>query len=98
MAHCKDCLHFKVCEAFGKTVKFPVDDGVCLYFTKDICVLTHADRIRAMSDELLATQLVQVFREGIKVMTDVDIPDELLNQVRAHFLEKLKQPAEVKDG
>lgn len=35
MAHCKDCLHFEVCEAFGKTVKFPVDDGVCLHFAKD---------------------------------------------------------------
>ena len=57
MAHCKDCLHFKVCEAFGKTVKFPVDDGVCLHFAKDTNVLTNADRIRAMSDEELANFL-----------------------------------------
>ena len=60
MAHCKDCIHFNVCEAFGKTVKFPVDDGVCLHFAKDINVPTNADRIRSMSDEELAEFLTHI--------------------------------------
>ena len=54
MAYCKDCLHFEVCQVFGGTVKFPVDDGVCLHFVKDTNVPTNADRIRDMSDEELA--------------------------------------------
>lgn len=59
-----------------------------------IIPITNADRIRAMSDELLATQLVQVFYEGVKALTSVELPAELLNEVRSHFLEKLEQPAE----
>ena len=55
---------------------------------------TNADRIRGMGDELLATQFVQILREGIKVLTDVDLPDELLDKFRSSFLEKLQQPAE----
>ena len=57
--------------------------------------LTNADKIRSMNDELLATQFVQVFKEGIKVLTDMDIPNELLDKCRDSFLERLKQPAEV---
>lgn len=55
---------------------------------------TNADRIRAMDDELLATQITQVFREGVKALTKMEMPDNLLNEVRAQILEKLKQPAE----
>ena len=91
MAHCKDCIHFNVCEAFGKTVKFPVDDGVCLHFAKDINVPTNADRIRSMSDEELRNWLFQrdctniaAFLEygGMGVMDAVQL------------LDWLKQPAE----
>ena len=52
---------------------------------------TNADRIRAMNDEELATQLVQVFKEGIKVLTDMDMPEELLDKFWNSFLERLKQ-------
>ena len=55
---------------------------------------TNADRIRAMTDEELATQLVQVFKEGIKVLTDMDMPEELLDKFWKSFLERLKQPAD----
>lgn len=63
---CKDCLHYDVCERCGKTVDFPVDDGVCLDFAdRSRCkkanepfVQTNADRIRAMSDEELAELLL----------------------------------------
>ena len=34
MAYCKDCIYLEICEAFGKTVTFPVDDGVCVHFTR----------------------------------------------------------------
>ena len=56
--------------------------------------MTNADRIRAMSDELLASQLVVVIEETIKALTDLDVPDEILNEVRSQLLERLKQPAE----
>lgn len=59
-----------------------------------IVPMTNADRIRAMDDELLATQLTQVFHEGVTALTKKEIPDNLLNEVRAQILEKLKQPAE----
>jgi molybdopterin/thiamine biosynthesis adenylyltransferase len=55
---------------------------------------TNADRIRAMDDELLATQLVQVFKEGVMALTKVELPNELLDKIRSCFLEKLQQPAE----
>ena len=32
MAYCESCVHYALCEANGKTVDFPVDDGVCLFF------------------------------------------------------------------
>lgn len=35
MAKCKDCKHFDLCEVYGKTVDFDVDDGVCKAFFKD---------------------------------------------------------------
>ena len=57
-------------------------------------IVTNADRIRAMNDDTLAWQLVQMAREAIKAITDVDLPDEMLDRMWSHFLEKLKQPAE----
>ena len=55
---------------------------------------TNADRIRAMSDELLASQMVVVVEETIKALTELDVPDEILNEVRSQILERLKQSAE----
>ena len=94
MAHCKDCLHFEVCEAFGKTVKFPVDDGVCLHFAKGTNVLTNADRIRVMSDEELAVLLAHETYRMAKPVFDVlgyGITEEF---IFAQRLKWLKQPAE----
>ena len=56
--------------------------------------MTNADRIRAMSDDLLATQFVQVVKETIKAITELDLPDEISNEIRSNILEKLKQPEE----
>ena len=55
---------------------------------------TNADLIRAMDDELLATQLTQVFEEGVMTLAKKEVPTEILNEVRSQILEKLKQPAE----
>ena len=90
MAHCKDCIHFNVCEAFGKTVEFPVDDGVCLYFAKDINVPTNADRIRAMSNEELAEFIKKIKVRAVfcKAIKNNDAFEELCSA------EWLKQPAE----
>jgi hypothetical protein len=52
MKYCKDCWGFDRCKAQGRTVDFPVDDGVCRYFDP-ILPMTNADRIRNMSDEEL---------------------------------------------
>ena len=57
-------------------------------------IVTNADRIRAMSDELLATQLVRVFCEGVKLLTEIDVPDEIADEFRNSVLKRLKQPAE----
>lgn len=57
-------------------------------------VATNADRIRAMSDELLAAQLAEVFCKGFNASTGVVIPDELVKEIMEQFLEQLKQPAE----
>mgnify|MGYP007130717069 CR=1 FL=1 len=56
--------------------------------------MTNGDRIRAMDDELLATQLVQIFKEGVIALSGVKLSDNLLNEIRSCFLDKLKQPAE----
>lgn len=34
MAHCSDCLHYEVCEAYMMTVSFEVDDGLCRLFDR----------------------------------------------------------------
>ena len=57
-------------------------------------VVTNADRIRAMSDELLAAQLAEVFCKGFNASTSVVIPDELVKEIMEQFLEQLKQLAE----
>lgn len=55
---------------------------------------TNADRIRAMDDETLATQLVQVVKETFEMLANADMPDDLANEIWVQLLEKLKQPAE----
>lgn len=57
-------------------------------------VPSNADRVRAMNDDLLATQLTQIFQEGVMALTKVNIPNEILNEIRTQILEKLQQPAE----
>lgn len=59
MAYCKDCLHYDVCKRLDAVVEFEVDDGVCLTFAPNAHqhernALTHADRIRSMTDVELA--------------------------------------------
>jgi Zn-dependent alcohol dehydrogenase len=73
-----------------KKCKMEAESG---YDPKPEFAMTNADRIRAMSDELLASQMVVVVEETIKALTDLDVPDEVLNEVRSQILERLKQPA-----
>lgn len=92
---CKQCKYMDRCAVeadYLGQVFDPNYDGEhgCVEFE----AFTNADRIRAMSDEVLASQLVQVFKEGIKVLTDMDMPEELLDKIWHSFLERLKQPAE----
>ena len=79
-------------------------DGIvgCLYMGAD-CEngemyepLTNADRVRAMSDEELAMQFVEVVKEAIKAIADADLHNRICEQLWSQFLEKLRQP--VKDG
>lgn len=86
---CPQCAHRNVCIAIDNQ---PCTE--CNQFLGERNTVTNADRIRAMDDELLATQLTQVFHEGVTALTEKEIPDNLLNEVRAQILEKLKQPAE----
>ena len=53
---------------------------------------TNADRIRSMSDDLLATQLTQIFYEGVLALTKMKLPNEILDEIRSQILEKLQQP------
>ena len=55
MKYCKDCWNEGRCKVQGRTVDFPVDDGVCLEFD-EVKNMTNADRIRG-TDEELATML-----------------------------------------
>ena len=64
----------------------------------EIIPMTNGDLIRSMDDETLATQLVQVFKEGILALVDMEVPDKLLDEAWKCFLDKLKQPAEVGHG
>ena len=63
----------------------------CPYRTEPI---TNGDRIRAMDDEVLSLQFVQVVKETIKILTELDLPDEISSEIRLNLLEKLKQPAQ----
>lgn len=90
---CKDCCSrlfcMSVAEVNGEDFETMANKKDCRKRT-----FTNADRIRAMSDELLASQLVVVVEETIKALTDLDVPDDILNEVRSQLLERLKQPAE----
>lgn len=74
--------------------KYVDEDGCPQTIRRMIKVLTNADRIRAMNDDLLATQLTQIFHEGVLALTKVKLPNEILNEIRTQTLEKLQQPAE----
>lgn len=100
MAKCSQCLHWDACSmlfeiAIGRkpTANGNKAEEKCPHF-KDKTINTNADRIRAMSDELLATQLVRVFCEGVKLLTEIDVPDEIADEFRDSVLKRLKQPAE----
>lgn len=91
MKYCKDCWSFGRCNADGKTVDFPVDEGVCIDF--DECKPeTNADRIRAMTDEELVDWLLLYLLCSVCPMQDycstTDLPCEKV------ILEWLQQPAE----
>lgn len=95
------------CNGTGKTVYFvevgrdensttcEKKEGICL-----ICngsgekPMTNADKIRAMDDETLASQLVKVAEEVVFLLADIQLPYKLLNDIRSEFLRKLKEPVE----
>ena len=85
MKYCKDCWGFGRCKAQGRTVDFPVDDGVCCHFDP-IMPMTNADRIRAMTDEELANMVVCPYAKNNW--------DKCKDDCFACRLEWLKQPAE----
>lgn len=93
MKYCKDCWGYSGCKAQGRTVDFPVDDGVCLDF--DECKnMTNADRIRAMSDEELAETLIQYDDFCGVYMADDGMKYYDFEAAKEAELEWLKQPAE----
>lgn len=59
---------------------------------------TNADHIRGMTDEELATQLVQIVKESIYAFAKVEMPDEVSSELWECLYEKLKQPAEAKNA
>lgn len=69
-------------------------EEICKPVRKRRKPMTNADRIRAMDDETLATQLVQVVKETFEMLANADMPDDLANEIWVQLLEKLKQPAE----
>jgi len=73
------------------------DGSECDEFNRrvDEMPMTNADKIRAMDDETLATQFAQVVSEVVVVMTRIQLPDEILNELRTEFLNTLKKPVEV---
>ena len=90
MKYCKDCWGFDRCKAQGRTVDFPVDDGVCRHFDP-IMPMTNADRIRAMTDEELAWELMswRIETEAKHQGVESSYPN-----TQATILEWLQQPAE----
>ena len=100
MKYCKDCWSFGTCKAHGRTVDFPVDDGVCRHF-EQILPQTNADRIRSMSDDELAKHLVYVGWDCHFCAEHLRLDNEpLMRRAKCdvkcveHCLEWLKQPAE----
>ena len=55
---------------------------------------TNADRIRAMSDEELAGQLVQMVIVAVKAFTGADLTADISDGLWSSLLKKLQQPAE----
>ena len=89
---CKNCNN--LVNHWCETVIDSPDEDMerdCQYFW----LKTNADLIRSMPDEQLAVQLVWVSKEVIYALTGVQMPDEILNELRSHILDKLQQPAEV---
>ena len=56
--------------------------------------MTHADRIRAMSDDCLAAQLTQVFCEGFRTASGIDLSDEWRDKIKAEMFAILQKPEE----
>lgn len=67
-------------------------------YTEEFCKChkpqTNADRIRAMDDETLAAQFVQVICELLQALAGVSPPEKLLDQAMSDILVKLRQPVE----
>lgn len=94
--NCKNCK--SSCEHAGKEREFICPNGISCKVTHEP-PKTNGDRIRSMDDEVLSVQFVQVVKETIKFLTELDLPDEISSEIRLNLLEKLKQPAEVtEDG
>ena len=92
MKYCKDCWSFGRCNADGKTVDFPVYDGVCIDF--DECKpMTNADRIRAMSDEELAVWMCDMCVCSECCTACIAKPPACPGESEGAWLEWLQQPA-----
>jgi hypothetical protein len=88
---CKECPDYRKCVKVGNLT---IKRKNCAK-AKEEQKLTNGDYIRSMDDEILATQFTQVFHEGVIVLTGYKLPDEILDEFRAHILDKLQQPREV---
>lgn len=95
--YCKDCWNFGRCSACGRTVEFAVSDGVCRDF--DECnPITNADRIRAMSDEELATTIHAIKLGWTGLWCDYHCENEGDDGCDKCIETWLKQPAEGVDN
>ena len=107
MAKCSQCLHWDACSmlfemAIGRkpTANGNKAEEKCPHF-KDKTINTNADRIRAMSDEELATHLHDIGWDCHLCAEHIRLDNEpLLRDQRCdencfeHCLKWLKQPAE----
>ena len=64
MKYCKDCVGFDECNTTGRTVKFAVDDGVCIDFDERK-PQTNADKIRSMTDDELNDLFHDIYNAGV---------------------------------
>lgn len=99
MKYCKACLSVSSSKAQGRTVDFPVDDGVCGHFDP-IMPMTNADHLREAisTEDGLAKFLMKVHDEGIyipfcqnkKECWDQcpDVPDEKCMECMKEWLRK----------